>query len=411
MATGIPERPSSRDRTRTRASGAVALVLGLLLVLGTPGCASTWTRLTREILPTSQSPTAALAQPTSQPTSRSVTVGIQPVDPNAQPLVVLPSADWPLPNGHFFTQTNGQPPRTSPTGFAVTDQDGIPFWTEFRRLGGPGLVGYPISTRYDLQGRITQAFQRAILQWDPQARRVQARNILSDLEEAGKGEWLVKTHGVPERLPGSFDSGKQWDQIVRDRLALLRGDPALDAKYRAAPDPLALYGLPESRVVDRGDHLAIRLQRTTFRLWKQDRPWAKAREVTADNGGELAKQAGLVPEPAQQTEQPTTAPGDLSSATQPVGIAPTPSSLVQPSPTPATPASDRGVWQVANTDGDGVYLRRTPRLDDKLRPWPEGTLLKDLKERAEGDGHTWYKVQAPDGSVGYVPSRFVKPAP
>ena len=60
--------------------------------------------------------------------------------------------DHDIPNGHFFTQANGQPLGTSPTGYAVTNDAGIPFWDEFKRLGGPTALGYPVSQRFIYDG-------------------------------------------------------------------------------------------------------------------------------------------------------------------------------------------------------------------------------------------------------------------
>ncbi|MHB1415797.1 MAG: hypothetical protein ACYC1C_11140, partial [Chloroflexota bacterium] len=44
--------------------------------------------------------------------------------------------DYDIPNGHFYTQTNGQSAGASQAGFSVSDKDGVPFWSDFRRLGG-----------------------------------------------------------------------------------------------------------------------------------------------------------------------------------------------------------------------------------------------------------------------------------
>ncbi|MBM4419790.1 MAG: hypothetical protein FJ033_16015 [Chloroflexi bacterium] len=45
---------------------------------------------------------------------------------------------------------------------------------------------------------------------------------------------------------------------------------------------------------DMGNHFAVRLQRAVIQLWKVDVPWAKAGETTVANGGDVAKEAGLV---------------------------------------------------------------------------------------------------------------------
>ncbi|MCS6803034.1 MAG: hypothetical protein RMM58_15700 [Chloroflexota bacterium] len=74
--------------------------------------------------------------------------------------------DFPIPGGHFYTQTRGAYPPGY--GFAVVD-DGIQFFTTLRQLGGPAAAGYPISQRFLIGGRPAQAFQRVILVWDPAA--------------------------------------------------------------------------------------------------------------------------------------------------------------------------------------------------------------------------------------------------
>lgn len=400
-------RPSQRAHPNGRptwlsAHRALAVLLAGLITL--TGCSSALARLPRDATPATsagQSPAGAVA-----------------ANPGAQPLQVLPAADWGISDGHFYTQPNGQPALTSPTGFAVTNQDGIPFWNEFQRLGGTAVLGYPVSSRFSYRGKTTQVYNRAVFQWNAEVRKVELTNILTDIEEAGKGDWLAQTYRVPARVPASFDSGKNWDQIVGDRLALLKSAKAIEDKYRSAPDPMAVYGLPDSPVVDQGDHLAVRLQRTVLRLWKQDKPFAKAGEVTADNSGDWAIKAGLFPAEPLRPEQPPSVPFTLDLAARPVGPggagAPAPAPTAAPSPAPApsaTPAlaAQASVWQVAETGGDGVFLRRTPRLDDKVRAWPDGTLMKGLGEQAQGDGITWQKVQSPDGTVGYVPLRYLKP--
>jgi hypothetical protein len=64
------------------------------------------------------------------------------------------------------------------------------------------------------------------------------------------------------------------------------------------------------------------------------------------------------------------------------------------------------VW-VANTDGEGVYLRRTPAMADKLRAYPDGTPLQVTGPAVNEDSSRWYPVRAPDGSDGYVPAAYV----
>ena len=65
---------------------------------------------------------------------------------NAAPGVAISQGepDFDVPNGRFFTQTGGGNGR----GFAVTDEGGVRFWSELRRLGGVQAVGYPASQRF-----------------------------------------------------------------------------------------------------------------------------------------------------------------------------------------------------------------------------------------------------------------------
>jgi len=48
-------------------------------------------------------------------------------------LSVLPSyaaeLDYDIPNGHFFTQTNGKAPGSDSTGYGVLNADGALFWS------------------------------------------------------------------------------------------------------------------------------------------------------------------------------------------------------------------------------------------------------------------------------------------
>ncbi len=105
-----------------------------------------------------------------------------------------------------------------------------------------------------------------------------------------------------------------------------------------------------------------------------------------------------------------------SVASTPRAATPSPVSTVPPLPTvapsfTATPVPEKTqVMVVANTDGQGAFVRRTPKLDDKLRPWVEGTKMDVTGRGIEGDGKQWFKVRAPDGVEGYIPQEFLAPA-
>jgi spore germination protein YaaH len=199
--------------------------------------------------------------------------------------------NWEIVNGHFFTQT-GEPGRA---GFAVTDDGGVPFYTEFRRLGGVEAVGFPRSHRFVWNGFVTQVFQKAVFQWAPGAGVVNFINVFDELSVGGKDGWLERERSTPRPLPASFDGGRSWPEIQTARLALLDSDPAIKQAYFSHVDPLRAFGLPTSRVEDRGNHTVIRLQRAVIQRWKVDVPWARAGQVTIANGGDIALEAGLVP--------------------------------------------------------------------------------------------------------------------
>ena len=66
---------------------------------------------------------------------------------------------------------------------------------------------------------------------------------------------------------------------------------------------------------------------------------------------------------------------------------------------------------VAGTGGEGVYLRRTTRMADKLEAWPDGTPLRVVGRDAEAEGRLWKNVMDPDGQTGWVPDQYVVPSP
>lgn len=89
---------------------------------------------------------------------------------------------------------------------------------------------------------------------------------------------------------------------------------------------------------------------------------------------------------------------------------PTPAALPaspagQSLPTPTALAEPRTVV-VGNTGGIGVYIRRTPRMEDKLVAWPDGTVLEVVGDDAHAEGRLWKKVRDPRGNVGWVPAEF-----
>jgi hypothetical protein len=109
------------------------------------------------------------------------------------------------------------------------------------------------------------------------------------------------------------------------------------------------------------------------------------------------------PEPllASLTIQPTpTAGAAAASAATPQAVSP-PATPVSPTPIRAL------VGRVANTGGDGVFLRHTPVLSDRWIAWPDNTLFVLLGNETEGDGQHWLQVRDPRNNVGWVPAQFI----
>jgi hypothetical protein len=89
-----------------------------------------------------------------------------------------------------------------------------------------------------------------------------------------------------------------------------------------------------------------------------------------------------------------------SPAATPTAAAAQPTATAQPTPL-------AGSVIVANTDHQGVYVRRTPAMADRVRAYPDGTKLRVIGPDAQGEGMTWRHVAAPDGLEGYVPAQYV----
>jgi hypothetical protein len=204
--------------------------------------------------------------------------------------------DWTVPSGHFFSQAGGQPN----AGFAVFDDSSASFWSEFQRLGGWSVLGYPASRRFSWHSSQAQATQRAILQWSPVTGQVEFANILDLLHEQGLDESLLALEQIPP--PADVDElGLAYETIAARRLQWLEDRPAIKAKYCNAPggaDPIVLWGLPTSTAINvsqTGEVYVVRTQRAAFQEWVGGASWAAPGEVTVVLAGDLAKEFNLIP--------------------------------------------------------------------------------------------------------------------
>lgn len=204
------------------------------------------------------------------------------------------TADYDIPNGHFYTQANGQA-GSGGSGYSIVDDDQATLWGEFQRLGGLSVLGYPISQRYTLPDNLTyQAFQKGILQWDPAARTSHFANIFDQLSSAGRDSWLTTFKQTPASRDWSADQSQPWDKVVATHLSVLDQNPAIKSAYLADPAYLEHYGLPMG-YADYGNLAVLRCQRAVFQQWKVATQFATTNQVLVANGGDNAKDAGLVP--------------------------------------------------------------------------------------------------------------------
>jgi hypothetical protein len=117
------------------------------------------------------------------------------------------------------------------------------------------------------------------------------------------------------------------------------------------------------------------------------------------------------PEP---TAVPTQAPSPTPEPTATARATPSRAPGGEPTATPAgvgavdlqeAPAGT--MFRVGNTGGAGVFLRRTPRMGDRLRAWRDGTPMLVVGPPVEGEGRRWGHVMAPDGAIGYIPAEYL----
>src|SRR5436190_18552584 len=95
--------------------------------------------------------------------------------------------------------------------------------------------------------------------------------------------------------------------------------------------------------------------------------------------------------PATPTPLPT-----VAAVASPVALSPLPP-LVSPTPLPPLPTPTPQPLVVANTEGQGVSIRRTPGTSgERIKVWPDGTLMQPQGDEQQADGLAWKRVRDPD---------------
>jgi hypothetical protein len=109
------------------------------------------------------------------------------------------------------------------------------------------------------------------------------------------------------------------------------------------------------------------------------------------------------PSPGPTGVPATSAP---SPAARAVASPTAPPPAPKPTATTETPAASADTVWIGNTDGQGVYVRTTPVMADRAKPYADGTALTIVGDDVDGDGQHWKHIKTPDGLEGYVPSIY-----
>lgn len=114
---------------------------------------------------------------------------------------------------------------------------------------------------------------------------------------------------------------------------------------------------------------------------------------------------------SRAAEAPTLLPTPTTGQTVPaVAVSSPVAAPAQSSPEPGQSATVTVLNElliVGNTDGEGVFVRRTPSLADRLEPFEDGTRMRVIGPDREAEGRRWKHVRAENGLVGWVPAQYL----
>ena len=209
--------------------------------------------------------------------------------------------DWDLPDGHVFAEQIRERPWAGRQGYRITNEGGIPFWNEFRRLGGVATLGRPLGERVMLaDGFIYQLTEQALLQWQPALGQAVLANTLELLQQQGQDGRLEGEFQVPRPIDDDGSAGNV-EKAQTVRLSWLT-DRRLREFYFANPDPtrfkswteqdsIQLYGLPMSRPAKYDDAVTQRFQRAVLqRISIDEHGLPRGDDIVVFRSGELLRQ-------------------------------------------------------------------------------------------------------------------------
>jgi len=218
------------------------------------------------------------------------------------PLGAADVRDFDIENGHYYEQAGPQ----LGLGLVVADDDGIPLWREFQRLGGSQTLGYPISRRYICDEAVCQAFERAIFKRVPGAREVELISVFDWLHRSGQDAWLDERWGIPPwDAPEASAQSTRAETDSATQRAMIGANPLVKAEYDE-PGALApvVYGSARAIRVT-GARTVLRTQRAVF-VQAIDAPG----QVQVLPAGRIFIDAGLVPSEALEGVPPPPALDD-----------------------------------------------------------------------------------------------------
>lgn len=224
--------------------------------------------------------------------------------------------DYAVAGGWFYSQGgNG-----TGLGFSVVDNDSSDMWTGFNRRGGVPTLGYPITQPFHYKGFLTQAFQHAILRWDPVKKDVSFVNTLDELSGLGHDDYLLSHWQIPAHKIIDYGSeldpnnDLEFEKIKSIHLDIIKGDMRLASMFDESKSWLDLYGLPVAYSEMEGIR-TLRTQRAVVRIreFGQRADGSVEVDVLLDilETGYLAKDAGMFPDYAIEPQYPSGDSGRL----------------------------------------------------------------------------------------------------
>jgi len=202
---------------------------------------------------------------------------------------------------------------------------------------------------------------------------------------------VVRT--TPDVVAALPERAKQLKLGLRDRVRQARNAFQL-ARSDSEQSLLAQLSVSKQRGSQPpicGTHLAVRLAVVGFLI---------SFLLTVSSCDSLGQTA-----PAATSVPPTVEPAPT--ATNP---APTPVATTTPPPAPTAspvPTATPVALIVGKTDGDGIWIRASPPVGDKLKAWPDGTSMVVVGPDQTVMGKTWKNVRDPDGNVGWVAGEYL----